>query len=158
MTGFQKKNRETWILVINANHARILRGMKMPVGERRAELEVLSEHQRLQDVVADRPGRSHPPGPGSRRSAMEYGSDPLEHGFREFLAEVMTMLETHLERGHFARLAVFASPAVLGHLRDSWTPTLAEAVAVEVPKNIVELASDEIETRAEEALRALSRA
>ncbi len=74
---------------------------------------------------------------GGRRSAIEYASDPVAEDQKEFIRQVISLLESHRRAGDFDRLAIFAEHDMLGHLRQMMPQTLAGLVIREVPKNLL---------------------
>lgn len=144
----------TWILVMNGSRARIIRGLGGKDDDCQEELVIRSDHPQLKEILADRQGRSFPPGGGGRRAAMAFGSDPLQHDLHMFLEKVVTLLETHRLAGDLRTLIAFADPSILGELRKTWSPQLRDIVSAEVPKNIVSLSAAEIQKRAIEAATA----
>jgi len=75
---------------------------------------------------------------------MEYGSDPLAEDQREFIHQIIAILESHRRAGDFDNLAIFAEHEMLGQLRQMMPETLAELVIREVPKNLVQLSAPEL--------------
>ncbi len=130
---------KTWALAANGAQARILVGLEAvnESGPPPQELTLEIEPRKLGEVMADRPGRSFVPAGDGRRSGMEYASDPAKEDMRAFAGEVVGLLEQHRAKGDFARLAVFAAPAMLGLLRDAMTPELKGAVFLEHDKNLL---------------------
>lgn len=133
-----------WALVLNGARCRILRGISGKGEDAPAELVLRSESRNLRDIMSDKPGRSFMPAAGGRRSAMEYGSDPLAEDQREFIRQIIALLESHRRAGDFDKLAVFAEHDMLGHLRQMMPPTLADLVIREVPKNLVQLSAQDL--------------
>jgi protein required for attachment to host cells len=136
--------RKTWTLAMNATVARILRGLPSRDFSPPAELVLRAEHRALRDVMADKQGRSfHATGDG-RRSAMEYGSDPLREDLLAFVRQVRDLLETHVRAGDFTALAVFADPKVLGLLREQLGEGLRARIVFEAPKNLLHLSEHDL--------------
>jgi len=75
---------------------------------------------------------------------MEYSGDPVAEDQREFIRQVITLLESHLRAGDFERLAVFAEHDMLGHLRQLLPQSLSDRVIREVPKNFLHLPAQEL--------------
>lgn len=130
---------KTWALVINGSRCRILRELSLYGDERQAELVLRSEARNLRDIMSDKPGRSFTSTGGGRRSAMEYSSDPITEDQRDFIRQVISLLESHRIAGDFSRLAIFAEHDMLGHLRQLIPHSLAALVIREVPKNLLHL-------------------
>lgn len=69
--------------------------------------------------MVDKPGRSFA-SVGTRRSAMEYRSDPVREEANAFTEALgMEMLEHRRAAGEFEKLTVFAAPQMLGLIRDA---------------------------------------
>lgn len=134
----------TWTLVVNSARCRILRGLSDRGSIAPTELVLRSEVRNLRDIMSDRPGRSFTSNGGSRRSAMEYAGDPMAEDQREFVRQIIAILESHRLAGDFDKLAVFAEHDMLGHLRRMMPQTLADLVIREVPKNLVRLSAQEL--------------
>jgi len=136
--------KKTWALAMNATHARIVRALERTGEGLPAELVLRSENRHLKDIMADKPGRSFTSMGGGRRSSMEYASDPIREDQREFVRQVVRVLETHRLAGDFDALAVFAAPAVLGLLRDEMPSRLAATIVEESPKNLMHLSDNDL--------------
>lgn len=140
----KSRNADTWALMLNGALCRVLRGVSGRGADAPAELVLRSESRNLRDIMSDKPGRSFSSAGGGRRSAMEYSSDPLVEDQREFIRQVMDLLESHRRAGDFDKLAVFAEHDMLGHLRKMMPRTLADLVIREVPKNLLHLSAQEL--------------
>jgi protein required for attachment to host cells len=125
-----------WALVMSSTQARILQGIAR--GETFGEPEVVlhHEHKDLREIMSDKPGRSFS-SVGVGRSAMEYGSDPVKEAKIGFAKQAVALLQEHFLNHQFANLAIFASPEMLGILRENLTPDLTRALIAEVPKNLL---------------------
>jgi len=135
---------KTWALVMNGARCRILRGPSARADEAHAELVLRSEARNLREIMSDKPGRSFASKGGGRRSAMEYASDPIAEDQKEFIRQVISLLESHRRAGEFDRLAVFAEHEMLGRLRQMMPKTLTDMVILEVPKNLLHLSVQEL--------------
>lgn len=135
---------KTWALVLNGARCRILRGVSGTAVGVPAELVLRSESRNLRDIMSDKPGRSFASTGSGRRSAMEYGSDPLAEDQREFIRQIIALLESHRRAGDFDKLAIFAEHDMLGHLRQMMPQTLSDLVIREVPKNLLHLSAKEL--------------
>lgn len=135
---------KTWALVINGARSRILRGISGGGDNALAELVLRCESRNLRGIMSDKPGRSFASMGGGRRSAMEYASDPIAEDQREFIRQIIALLESHRRAGEFDRLAIFAEHDMLGHLRQMMPRTLAELVIREVPKNLLHLSTQDL--------------
>jgi protein required for attachment to host cells len=135
---------KTWALVINGARCRILRELSSLAENPPAELVLRSESRNLREIMSDKPGRSFASMGGGRRSAMEYTSDPVAEDQREFIRQVIALLESHRRAGDFEKLAVFAEHDMLGHLRQLMPKSLRDLVIREVPKNFLHLPAQEL--------------
>jgi protein required for attachment to host cells len=139
-----KDNSRTWALALNSTRSRILRGLSESSETTQAELVLRSEARNLRDIMSDKPGRSFASAGGGRRSAMEYSSDLVAEDQREFIRQVIALLESHRRAGEFDRLAVFAEHDMLGHLRQLMPDALRDLVICEVPKNLLHLSTQDL--------------
>ena len=127
-----------WVLALNSEHARILRGLTRRGQTEDPEFLLEAKHHDLRELMSDKPGRAFAL-KGGRRSALEYSSDPVRDEERAFAEEVVEALQEHLEAGDFDRLAIFASPEMLGILRPKLPEAIKSVVITEVPKNLLHL-------------------
>jgi protein required for attachment to host cells len=137
-------NSKIWALVLNGARCRILRGASGVVDDAPPELVLRSESRNLRDIMADKPGRSFASARGGRRSAMEYAGDPLAEDQRDFIRQIIALLESHRRAGDFDKLAIYAEHDMLGHLRQMIPQTLADTVIREVPKNLLHLSAQDL--------------
>lgn len=144
------KRDRVWAVVMNAVRARIVRDTEERSGVR--DLVVRAKQRHLRDMMADRPGRSFSSA-GPRRSAMEYGSDPVREDMRAFAAEVVARLEEHRLAGDFDHLAVVATPQMLGILRPALTEGVRRIVVKETAKDLVSLPDAELKAAIRTILR-----
>jgi protein required for attachment to host cells len=125
-----------WALVMSSTQARILQGVAKGAPADMPEIALHSDHKDLREIMSDKPGRSFSSmGPG--RSAMEYASDPIKDAKKAFAEQAVTLLQQHFSQHDFTHLAIFASPEMLGLLRDCLTPDLQHAVIFEQSKNLL---------------------
>lgn len=137
-------NSRLWALAINSTHARIIRGFG-PHGEAvLPELGLSCDTQNPRDVMSDKPGRSFASAGGGRRSAMEYSSDTVAEGQKDFIRQVIPLLEQHRSAGDFDRLAIFAEHDMLGLLRQMLPKALSALVMREEAKNLLHLSDYEL--------------
>lgn len=128
-----------WALAMNGARARVLRGLHAHGNGEPAELVMRSEARRLRDIMSDKPGRSFSSGSIGRRSAMAYASDPVAEDQRDFIRQVIALLESHRRAGEFDSLVILAEHDVLGNLRHMMPHPLHDMVLREVPKNLLHL-------------------
>lgn len=126
-----------WVLVIDATRARILRGVRKDSQTGETELVLRAPHRALREIMSGKPGRAAASMWRGRRSAVEYASDPVHEDVVAFAKEVTVLLETHRKAGDFDRLAVFASPDMLGTLRAELTDGLNALVTSEAAKDLM---------------------
>jgi protein required for attachment to host cells len=139
-----RDNARTWALAINSSRSRIVRGLGQEADGAPVELVLRSEARHLRDIMSDKPGRSFASTGGGRRSAMDYAGDPIAEDQREFIRQVIAVLDSHRRAGEFDKLAVFAEHDMLGHLRQMLPQTLRDMVICEVPKNLLHLSPHEL--------------
>lgn len=139
-----KDNLKTWGLAMSTTRCRVVRGLSSGDESAPSELVLRSEARKLRDIIADNPQRSFAnPGAG-RRSAVEYASDPVAEDQREFVLQVIALLESHRRAGEFDKLAVFAEQAVLRQLRQLMPRPVRDAVICEVPSNLLQFSEEEL--------------
>ncbi|SIO22847.1 Protein required for attachment to host cells [Rhodovulum sp. ES.010] len=117
-----------WALAMNTTRARILRDVAAPGPP---ELVMRAEHRRLQGLVG---AAAQPPAIAE--------ADPLAADRRDFVVQVIQLLETHRLASDFDRLALFAAPALLGELRAGMPARLDATVVARVPRTLVEMPGD----------------
>ncbi|MBU9696596.1 host attachment protein [Rhodobacteraceae bacterium HSP-20] len=132
-----------WAVALNSETARILRGIHRDGRADAAEIELHDGHHHLRDVMSDKPGRSFA-SVGSRRSSMEYASDPVRDAQRAFVHRVLERLEAARREEGFEQLAVFASRPMLGLFRQEAQPDIAGTVVREVAKNLLHLSAQDL--------------
>lgn len=132
-----------WAVAINSETARILRGIHRDGHADAAEIELHDGHHHLKDVMSDRPGRSFA-SVGTRRSSMEYASDPIRDAQCAFMRRVLERLEEAHRDKAFDQLAVFASRPMLGLFRQEAKPDIAGIVVREVAKNLLHLSAQDL--------------
>ena len=130
------KRTVTWVLIADGAQARVLentgpgKGLKQVNG-----LDWAIDPLQAQEIVSDRPGRSHS-SVGSGRSAMEPRTDPVEHREAEFLKSVAVMLDRKQQQGAFDRLIIAAAPIALGDIRKAISPAVRKTVVAELNKDL----------------------
>ena len=139
------KPQKIWVLVADGARARILRdvlpGVKTP--NEHEELVFRSEQRQLREIMTDKPGRSFAP-TGTRRSAMEYHSDPVREDDRAFAATLAEVLDSHRVAGDFDHLVVAAAPQMLGDLRQAFPENLRKVTIAEFAKDFTKLPAHEL--------------
>jgi protein required for attachment to host cells len=143
---------ETWVVSANDRRARILRSDSRtgPLTEI-ADLVHPIARMKESEFVTDRPGRSFD-SLGKGRHAMSSQVDAKRQEEIRFAKEVIDRLEQGRTSGAFERLAVVASPAFLGHLRDTMSAALRTKVVLELDKDYTALPADELRAHLPERL------
>ncbi|MBA3909154.1 MAG: host attachment protein [Rhodobacter sp.] len=140
----KKDASRVWALAINSTQARIVRGLGTGENAAPAELVLKTSAKKPRDIMSDKPGRSFASKGGGRRSAMEYSSDPVTEVHRDFIRQVIQLLESHRRAAEFDQLAIFAEHDMLGLLRPMLPQPLSALVIKEVPKNFLHLSEHEL--------------
>ncbi|MBL0371611.1 host attachment protein [Rhizobium sp. KVB221] len=142
----------SWIIVADGSRARILRDVALsrPNGKIPEEMDFVSPQQPLRKIMSDKAGRAFESS-GTRGSAMEPHSDPIERAEYAFAESLAETLEAHLRDKAFSKLAVIAAPKMLSHLRNSFSDSVKKTVFAEVAKDLTKLPSKELQ----EAVRTL---
>lgn len=130
-------------LAMSTTRVRILRDLDR-AGAAPDEIDFAIPAQHLQDVMADKPGRSFASIGDGRRSAMEYASDPLADETGRMLRQAVAVMEDELRNGRVREIAVFAEPGVLGAWRKLASDAVQAAVIREEPVNHLQLAPAEL--------------
>ncbi|MCP8894059.1 host attachment protein [Shinella daejeonensis] len=135
----------TWILAADGTQARLLKGVNLiKDGRQNPEQEIFrTEVRKAQDIMTDRPGRSHSSvGPG--RSAMDYPSDPVREEQQRFAAEIADRIDDYAAKGEFDRLVLCAAPQTLGDLRGRLSDRVRTLTTAEIDKNFSSLPTDKL--------------
>ena len=140
---------EIWIFWRDATRARVLRSPEsLQAGTARVPMRTIfeagAEHLPLRDIMADAPGRTFA-SIGTRRSAMEYHSDPVRDETRKFARSLLANLDTRLTAGEFDRLVICAPLACLARFGRPCLKGLPRSSGSEVAKDFTKL--PEIELR-----------
>lgn len=139
------KRPRTWILLADGGSARLVRQLRPDpeTGERLEDISLSHEEKPLRQIMSDRPGRSFS-STSRHRSAMEYGSDPVRDGHRQFAARIVEELSQHRAAGSFDRLILIAEPRMLGLLRDELDEPLRAMIADEIDKDLIKLPREKL--------------
>jgi protein required for attachment to host cells len=134
------KRPRTWILLADGGTARIVRQLRpnRETGDLLEDLTFTHEVAPLRELMSDRPGRSFA-STGSRRSAMEYHSDPVRDGHQAFARRLAGELSAHRRSDDFDRLVLVAEPRMLGMLRDAFDTRVKAAIIDEIDKDLVKM-------------------
>lgn len=134
-----------WILAADGNTARIFKDVNLlKDGHQQPEVETFQiEPKRAQDIMADRPGRSHT-SVGYGRSAMEYSSDPVREEQHRFAVEIAGKLDHYAHEHAFENLVICAAPKTLGDLRKLLSHQVREKTVAEIDRNCVAVPTDQL--------------
>lgn len=148
MTGLPH---DAWVLVADGEKALFLRNVTD--GED-PFLEVIREETQAnpptRDQATDRPGRFND-GPSVHRSAVQ-DTDWHELGKERFARDLADILYRKAHEGAFDKLAIVASPGVLGDLREAMHIEVRDRIIAEVPKTLTNHPIDGIERAVKEAM------
>lgn len=147
------KMKRRWALVADGSRARILRDVdrnrrKEAIAgtfeDRDDELVFRAEHRPLKAIMADKPGRSFASA-GSRRSAIEYHSDPVREGERDFAVLLSGVLDSLRIAGDYDELILICAPHMLGFLRETLPEAVRKLVVAEIDKDLTKLPRNELQ-------------
>lgn len=142
----------TWILLADGAQAKVFSHSGPGSGLTPVtDLQFEDETLKARDIMADRPGRSFASA-GHGRSAMEYSSDPVAVRETRFVKSVADAIERKFQQSAFSRLIIAAAPAALGDLRDALSEGVKAAVIAEMPKNLTNLPTPELEKHFDDVL------
>ncbi|MCB1334937.1 MAG: host attachment protein [Roseivivax sp.] len=144
---------KTWALVTNGVRARILPALEEGATAEPQELVSKAKSTHLRDILSDKAGRSFSSDSSGRRSAMEPGSDPILRDMQDFAQETLAVLGDHFHAGRLTQLAVFASPKMLGILRQEMPSDLRSAVVLERDLNLINLPEADLRETVVKAFR-----
>jgi len=134
----------TWIVIADGARARIVKNTGPGRGvEADAELVFRSEHQKLQEIMADKPGRAFD-SVGKGRHAMAYGSDAVREDERHFLQSLAERLEKEALADAYDRLILVAPPRALGDLRSFLSNPVKNRAHDEIAKDLTQLPNDRL--------------
>jgi len=143
---------DIWILSANSGRAAILKADSptAPLVQIEALVNPAARVKQL-DLASDRAGRTFDSmGMGRHAKAVEV--DPKQEEQIRFAKLLADRLEAGRVHGEFDRLAVVATPAFLGHLRDSMGAPLRSVVFLEIDKDYTALRNEELRARLPERL------
>ena len=128
---------DIWVLVADRAEARIFSCARL--GQ---DLELLETHTNPQgrahvgELISDTASRVHD-SKGNARHSMAEAQDVKREDSVHFARELNKRLEQAQQQGKFAKLAVIAAPAMLGHLREVMHKPLAALLVAELDKDLV---------------------
>ena len=134
----------TWIVIADGARARIVKNAGPGRGvEADANLVFRSEHRKLQEIMADKPGRAFD-SVGKGRHAMAFGADAVREDERRFLQSLAARLEKEATAGSYDRLILIAPPRALGDLRAILSKPVKNRVHDEIAKDLTQLPNDRL--------------
>ena len=135
----------TWILLADGAQAKVFEHSGPGTGLTPIR-DLLFEEEPLQarEIMADKQGRSFS-SVGHGRSAMEYSSDPVQVRETRFVKAVAEVLERKFQQSAFSRLIIAAAPTALGDIRDALSDRLKGAVVAEMPKDLTNMPTPQLE-------------
>lgn len=144
-------NEEVLFVVFDGSGARYFK--RFPNGH----LELLKElesglHRKTSETVSDRQGRSFASAGGGIRSPYEQKHDPHKMEKHNFVHRLVTELDDSYDRNEFKQLVIVAPQRSLGEFRSIAPDKLLRAVWREVPKELTQLSTHELEGRLKEFL------
>lgn len=139
-----QKYQTTWILIADGNRARIVKNDGPGLGIDALEDQLFeSEHLRVGDIMADKPGRTYDSAGGGRH-AMEYSTDPVRQDERAFAKSLIAKLEAGHRKGAYQQLVLVAPPQMLGDLRAELGDGLKAIVHAEVNKDLTHVPNGDL--------------
>ena len=134
----------TWIVIADGARARIVKNAGPGRGvEADSNLVFRSEHRKLQEIMADRPGRGFD-SVGKGRHAMTDGADAVREDERHFLQSLAERLEKEAMADAYDRLILIAPPRALGDLRPFLSKPVKNRVHDEIAKDLTQLPNDRL--------------
>lgn len=139
------KKTVTWVLIADGAQARVLENTGPGKGLKQVDgLDFAIDPLMAQDIMADKPGRSHS-SVGQGRSAMEPKTDPVDHRETEFVKGLADMLDREQQRGAYDRLVIAAAPIALGDIRKAISPTVKKTILAELDKDLTNLPTAQLD-------------
>jgi protein required for attachment to host cells len=137
------KKTVTWILIADGTQARVLEHTGPGKGLRQVDgLDFAIDPLMAQEIVTDKPGRSHT---STGRSAMEPKTDPVEHRETVFVKSLARMLDRKQQEGDFDRLVIAAAPIALGEIRRAISPGVKKTILAELDKDLTNLPTPQLD-------------
>ncbi|MDO8313172.1 MAG: host attachment protein [Sideroxyarcus sp.] len=136
-----------WALILTSARARIMRGVQPKLTAQPPELVLRSEARHFREAM---PGilKRATDGYGNRRpSVIKEAVAVLREDARDFVREVIAVLEAHRRAGDYTKLAIFAPADMLGLLWEELPTVLRGLVIVRVERDFMRLAPTELSDR-----------
>lgn len=138
------KKTVTWVLIADGAQARVLENTGPGKGLKQVEgLDWAIEPLSAQEIVTDKPGRSH--STGGPRSAIEPKTDPVAYRETEFVKSLAAMLDRQQQKNAFDRLVVVAAPVALGDIRKAMSPAVKKTIVAELNKDLTNLPTAQLD-------------
>jgi protein required for attachment to host cells len=136
----------TWVLLADGAQAKVFAHSGPGSGLSAVEGLLFEEEPlKAQDIMSDRPGRTFSSKGSGGRSGYEYHTDPVQHREATFVKNVAEELDRKYQQSAFSRLIIAAAPTALGNIRSALSDHLREAVVAEMPKDLTNLPTPQLE-------------
>lgn len=132
-----------WVLVMSSTRARIQRGLQPATEPQSTELVLRSEERRLLGAFPDIVDQTSKGG-GQRPAAVKAAVEVLREDVRDFVREVIAVLEAHRRAGEFHKLALFAPSPVMAVVHNELPTALRGLVILEAERDLVRLAAADL--------------
>ena len=134
----------TWIVIADGARARIVKNAGPGRGvEADSNLVFRSEHRKLQEIMADKPGRAYD-SVGKSRHSMDYGTDVVREDERHFLRSLAARLDKEATANAYDRIILIAPPRALGDLRPYLSKPVKNRIHGEIAKDLTQLPNDRL--------------
>ena len=133
-----------WALVMNGARARILRGIGDTDDQSPIELVMKSEARNLRGLLSETRQPTSTVKAAGQRAAPLTENGPIAEDQREFIRQVIALLESHRRGGECDRRGVCAAPDALARLHSLMPESLHHLVQCEAPKNLLHLPENEL--------------
>jgi len=145
------KSVKRWVLVADRAVARLFELESNQSLHLIKTFEHAESREKMSDEVTDGPGSFS----GGGISGAESGDPQVDHRHRtatDFAREIVTFLQSALQRHEFGKLLIFAAPLFLGALRDEMADEVSKSVEHEVDKDYTHISVDELQQHVEAVL------
>jgi protein required for attachment to host cells len=138
------RNQKIWVVVSNSALAKIFRIEKFPKIAIVDTLEHPESRLHNVDLVSERPGRAFDK-VGVGRHAYSPVTEPKQVEVEKFAKDLAKYLDAAFLKKEFSRFYLIASPSFLGLLRKEMHGQTQEAIIAEIPKDMTDHVTQEIE-------------